>query len=142
MNHHDQIETGAEPLETVIALRNAGWPTLRDIAYAAKARLAEQPLIGQLPLKNHKMTTHRFFDVLLDEAADSKFFGQIAVEQGYVTPSVIGHTLYEQQFWCTPLWQQLVARGLITRTQAEAVRTAARKRLRRPLGASPAACEA
>lgn len=137
-----QIESLDEPLETAIQVLGSGWATVADVADAADARRAERPLIGQLLLKHHKMTVHQIFDVLAEEATNTKFFGEIATDKGYVTQADISQMLHIQQCSCPPLWQQLVSRGVITHVQAEAIRGATRKRLRHPLGSTPIACEA
>lgn len=137
--HNEHVD---EPVETAIVALRAGWASVSDIADAVEARRVERPLIGQLLLKHRKITVHQIFDVLAEEATNNKLFGQIAVEKGYVTPADVDQILYIQQCSCPPLWQQLVSRGVITTAQAESIRTATRKRLRRPFEATPVPCEA
>ncbi|MCC7475106.1 MAG: hypothetical protein IT425_06895 [Pirellulales bacterium] len=142
MNHHPEIESSDEPIETSLAVLARGWATTDEISNAMTLRRSQRPLIGQLLLKHRKLTVHEVFEVLSEEAISERLFGQIAVDRGFLTAKDVGEMLYLQQCMCLPLWQVLLMQGSLTPAQADEVRQLTRDRLRKPLREEVTKCMA
>lgn len=141
MNSFCEVEPMDELVETALAALAAGWASVGEISDAVAAQRAQRPLIGQLLLKQRRLSVHQVFEVLADEATSDKLFGQIAVEKGMITQQEVGEMLYLQMSYCLPLWQVLVMRGVLTPAQAESIRVTTRNRIRQPLEETMVACK-
>ena len=142
MNTTRHSVSSDEPVETALAVLSAGWATIDEITDAVTARRAQRPTIGQLLLTNHKLTVHQVFKILGEQATNSKLFGEIAIELGFIKESDVNEMLQLQSWMCPPLWQVLASCGVLTPSQAESIQQTGRSRQRQPSEEALATCEA
>jgi len=142
MNTTRQSVSSDEPIETALAVLSAGWATIDEITDAVTARRAQRPTIGQLLLTNHKLTVHQVFKVLGEQATNSKLFGEIAIELGFIKHADVNEMLQLQSSMCPPLWQVLLSCGVLEPSQAESIQQVGRSRQRQPSEEALATSEA
>lgn len=106
-----------EPLEVVLLALENGWATVDQLRGAIAICRSRRPRIGELAVREGKLTVSQVFRVLEYEATFGGMFGENAVKLGYLSPADL-HVLLQEQATNTPkLWDVLRETGVLTEAQ-------------------------
>ena len=104
-----------------VYLYQMGKITGDQFAQAVTRQLSERPLLGQLAVKEGKLTVKQIMQVFAVQADQpQKPFGQIAISLGYLTEKELSDLLRLQSESVAPLTHVMVELGYFT--QAELMR--------------------
>ena len=123
-----------ENLATCLAVIEAGWATTDQLRQAAAWRCEARPQLGNLAMKQGKLSVAQVFDVLGQQARVGGLFGQIALRTGLLNKSEL-YDLLELQTKLTPtMADALVTLGIISPQQKTVVVKRASCEASSPLG--------
>jgi len=78
-------------------LVDQGMITANQFVKALEAQLASRPLIGSLAIKSRKLSVKQVFSILhLQADMPKEMFGEIAVQNGFMTQDDLSGLLYNQ----------------------------------------------
>ena len=101
-------------------LKNKGVITAEQLVAALEVQLATLPRIGQLAMEEGLLTAPEVFDVLHAQRETPQLrFGELALELGLMTPAQLEHLLILQTARKRPIAEILVAKGLLSKEQAD-----------------------
>lgn len=99
-------------------LHTRGIITGEQLAQALKLQLANRPLLGNLAMREGKITANQFMKIIMAQAnSQSRSFGSIAVELGFLTQNDVADLLILQSGSVPPLSTFLVEMGVITQEE-------------------------
>lgn len=97
-----------------IYLVRCGAVTCEQFVDALEARFAAQSPIGQIALREKKLSVKQVSEILSEQANSPKMFGEIAIEKGYLTDLDIHDLLARQKAQLESLANIFIRRGLLT----------------------------
>lgn len=119
-----------DPLELAIAALASDLATVDELQSAAVARRQARPLIGELAIKNRRLTIHQVFQILGEQATTGEPFGEAAVRLGVLDEKGL-HELLGLQAGLTPqLSEVLVEQGVLTPGDVNELHRQVRERMR------------
>src|SRR3954464_14858678 len=100
-------------------LKKKGLISAEQLVNALEAQLASMPRIGQLALEEGIVSPREIFEVLLAQSSSpTEMFGELAIQMGFMTRNELMQLLMIQADRKQPLQQILVAHGILTEQEA------------------------
>ncbi len=97
-----------------------GMITGNQFIESLEAQLASRPQLGALAIETGKLSVKQVFSVLRIQAdKPQELFGQISVEEGFLSESDLSSLLYQQLVEVTPMSQIVQEKGLGTAEDIE-----------------------
>lgn len=119
-----------EPLEVGLTALALGLATVEDLQAAAVARRQTRPVIGQLAIKTRRLSIAQVFRILGEQGITGERFGEAALRLGAFDAKQLYELLRLQADLTPPLSDVLLDRGVLTKQEAEMLRTKVAERLR------------
>ena len=108
-----------------------------DFARAVSRQLSLRPLLGQVAIREKKLTVDQVKDLFMTQAQDqSKSFGELATEKGYLNREELDDLLKKQSESVKSVCDILVDMGVLTESQI----TVEMKRMRQRMTDSDRVC--
>jgi hypothetical protein len=120
-----------EPLEFAITALVLGMVTVDEVQAATVARRQARPLIGELAIKNRRLSIHEVFQILGEQATTGEPFGEAAVRMGLLDAKGLNELLGLQTSVTPQLSEVLVEQGVLTRDDVADLRRQVRERMQK-----------
>src|SRR4051794_8368736 len=102
-------------------LKKKGIISAEQLVDALEAQLASMPRIGQLALEEGIVSPREIFEILLAQSSSpSEMFGELAIQMGFMTRNELMQLLMIQADRKQPLEEVLVAQGVLSEQDAAA----------------------
>jgi hypothetical protein len=119
-----------EPLEIALEAISSGSANVEALLDAAAARRRARPPIGEIALRQRKLTMAQVFRVLEQQPDTDELFGAIAIRLGFLTEASLRELLQLQTEMTPSLVSILTGEGVLSPEQAAKLQESARIRLR------------
>jgi len=111
-------------------LKKKGLISAEQLVDALEAQMATMPRIGQLALEEGIVSPREIFEVLLAQSnSPSEMFGQLAIQMGFMTRNELMQLLMLQADRKQPLERILVAQGALSEQETTAHMLEFRRRM-------------
>ncbi len=111
-----------EPLDTALIVLANGWASVGQLSEAVQLCRSQRPKIGEIAVREGRMTVAQVFRILEYEAVHGGLFGEIAVERGLLSEADLYELLQIQAIKTPKLAAILLANGVLTGKQVETVK--------------------
>lgn len=128
LTRHDSVivENWDEASDTALFVLAKGWASIAQITTAVLVGRAQRPKIGELAIREEKLTMAQVFRILEQEATHGGLFGENAIEMGLLSKPDLYELLLLQAQKTPRLTATLLAQGILNEQQVESIKNSGR----------------